>query len=78
MPIVIREIPSDKGGLKPEALLTFRNAAVFLLSDDGDMVMTVSNAAECMEGRLHGEQQCLNKHLRDHKRKCFRGIWLEP
>jgi hypothetical protein len=77
-PAVLREIPLGESGLKPEALLAFRDASVLVLSDDGDLVMPVANAAECMEGRLRREGQCLNKHLRDSRRKCFRGIWLEP
>lgn len=75
-PLPVQLINPD---FNPEALVTFRNSAkLLLLSDDGSLVIDVSDASECMRGRLRKDGRCLNKYLANKNRKHFRGIWLQP
>ena len=76
-PKMVRKIELDN--FTPEALITFRNSpGLFLLSDDGSLIIDVSDASECTEGRLTEDRKCPNKYLTDPNKKHFRGIWLEP
>lgn len=78
-PSLVQEIDSDKCNLNPEALVTFETCAgLLLLSDDGSLLIDVSDASECMEGRLRSDGKCLNKYLTNPEKKYFRGIWLKP
>lgn len=78
-PILVREIDTDKSKFTPEALVVFDNSDSFwLLSDDGSLTIDVSDASECMKGKLLKNQKCLNKHLTCPSKKCFRGMWLKP
>jgi len=78
-PILVREIDTDKSKFAPEALVVFDNSSSFwLLSDDGSLTIDVSDASECMKGKLLKNQKCLNKHLTCPSKKCFRGMWLKP
>jgi hypothetical protein len=73
------EINSDKYNFTPEALITFKASARFLLlSDDGSLVVDVSGSSECMPEKLHKDGRCLNKHLTDPNKKYFRAIWFRP
>lgn len=75
-PQVVRSINS---GLNPEALVVFENSArLFLLSDDGTLVIDVSDASECMQGKLRKDGKCLNKYLANPAKKHFRALWLQP
>jgi len=77
-PTLVRELNPDEGSFNPEALVTFKNSAGFLLlSDDGTLVINVSEPSECMEGKLSKDGKCLNKYLTDQNKKHFRAIWLE-
>jgi hypothetical protein len=63
----------------PEALIPFKNSPnLLLLSDDGTLLIEVSDASECMEGELRKDGKCLNKHLTKQHQKTFRSIWLQP
>jgi len=75
-PLFVQQINLD---FNPEALVAFKNSAkLLLLSDDGTLVIDVSDASECMEGRLREDGKCLNKHLTNPAKKRFRAIWLQP
>lgn len=75
-PKVVRSISSK---LNPEALVIFKNSdKLLLLSDDGSLVVDISDASECMKGRLREDGKCLNKHLTNPAKKHFRAIWLQP
>lgn len=75
LPQVIRSINSD---FTPEALVPFKNSPkLLLLSDDGSLVVDVSGASECMQGKLRKDGKCLNKHLTHPAKKHFRAIWLQ-
>jgi hypothetical protein len=75
-PQVVKSINS---GFNPEALITFKNSAkLLLLSDDGSLVIDVSDTSECMQDRLREDGKCLNKHLTNPAKKHFRAIWLQP
>ena len=77
-PTLVRELNPDESSFKPEALVTFKNSAGFLLlSDDGSLAINVSVPSECMEGKLSKDGKCLNKYLTDQNKKHFRAIWLE-
>jgi len=77
-PSLVRELNSDESSFKPEALITFKNSAGFLLlSDDGSLAFNVSMPSECMEGKLSKDGKCLNKYLTDQNKKHFRAIWLK-
>jgi hypothetical protein len=75
-PQVVRPIDS---GFNPEAIVAFKGSdKLLLLSDDGSLVVDISDAAECMQGRLRKDGKCLNKHLTNPAKKHFRAIWLQP
>jgi hypothetical protein len=75
-PQVVQSINSD---FTPEALVPFKNSPkLLLLSDDGSLVIDVSDASECMQDRLRKDGKCLNKHLTNPAKKHFRAIWLQP
>jgi hypothetical protein len=77
-PVLVRELSPDESNFSPETLVTFKKSAgLLLLSDDGSLAINVSDASECMEGKLSKDGKCLNKYLTDHKKKYFRAIWLE-
>jgi hypothetical protein len=75
-PLPLHLINSD---FNPEALVAFKNSPrLLLLSDDGTLVIDVSDASECMQGRLREDGKCLNKYLANPAKKHFRAIWLQP
>jgi hypothetical protein len=66
-------------GLNPEAIVAFKDSnRLLLLSDDGTLAIDVSDASECMQGKLCNDGKCLNKYLVDPAKKRFRAIWLQP
>ena len=78
-PVLVPQIHLDKYNFSPEALVTFESSGRFLLlSDDGSLVIDVSDASECMQRKLREDGKCLNKHLTDQSKKNFRAIWLKP
>jgi hypothetical protein len=77
-PVLVRELCLDESSFNPEALVTFKySAGLLLLSDDGSLAINVSDASECMEGKMSKDGKCLNKYLTEHKKKYFRAILLE-
>ena len=75
-PQVVKSINS---GLNPEAIVAFKDSnRLLLLSDDGSLVVDISDASECMQGRLRKDGKCLNKHLTNSAKKHFRTIWIQP
>ena len=78
-PVLIQQILLEKDNFSPEALVTFKTEERFLLlSDDGTLLIEVSDDSECMQGKLSEDGKCLQKYLTDQNKKCFRGIWLRP
>ena len=78
-PVLLRKLKPDRSGIKPEALISFKNSGKFLLlSDDGSLAIKVASPRECEEGELSGDGTCPNKFLTDQNKKTFRGIWLTP
>ncbi len=72
----IVDLPQD---FTPEALFFPENSdKLFLLSDDGTLIVNVSSPAECTDGELLEGLKCQNKHLTDPNKKTFRGFWLKP
>jgi hypothetical protein len=77
-PVLVRKLKPDRSGIKPEALISFKNSGKFLLlSDDGSLAIKVSSPSECEEGELSGDGTCPNKFLTDQNKKYFRAIWVE-
>jgi len=75
-PSFVQQIQS---GFSPEALIVFKDSdKLLLLSDDGSLVIDISDASECAAGELRKDGKCLNKHLADPDKKHFRAIWLQP
>jgi hypothetical protein len=69
----------DKYNFTPEALITFKACDKFLLlSDDGSLPVDVSDPSECMHGKMHKNEMCLNKYLTNPSRKYFRAVWFRP
>jgi len=61
----------------PEALVAFADrAGLWVLSDDGSVLVKVSGQQDCLPGELLDNGTCQNKYLLDPMRKTFRGIWL--
>ncbi len=78
-PELIRKLTDLPQDFTPEALFFPENSVkLFLLSDDGTLIVDVSNPAECMKGELLEDLKCQNKHLTDPDKKTFRGFWLKP
>jgi hypothetical protein len=78
-PEIIRKLEDLPQDFTPETLFSFENSdKLFLLSDDGTLVVDVSSPAECLEGELPESLKCQNKYLTDPSKKTFRGFWLEP
>jgi len=78
-PVVVHRMTGDQSSLAPEALIVFKDTdKLLLLSDDGALLIRVSGAAECLDGRFRGDGTCPNKYLRDESKKSFRGLWLDP
>ena len=77
--VLVRKLSFAQSSFGPEALVSFNNSGKFLLlSDDGSLVIKVSNPGECEEGELGADGTCLNKYLSNQNKKAFRGIWLTP
>ena len=76
-PILVRQVSNSD--FNPEAMITFKNSdKIFVLSDDGSLLIKVDGAWECMEGEFRKDGTCQNKYLIDPDKKTFRGIWLNP
>ena len=76
-PVLVRKLKPDRSGIKPEALISFKNSGKFLLlSDDGSLAIKVSSPRECEEGELSKDGTCPNKFLTDQNKKYFRAIWV--
>ena len=61
----------------PEALVAFEDSdRLYLLSDDGTRLVSVSGPQECLPGHWLPQGKSQNKHLLDADRKTFRGSWV--
>jgi hypothetical protein len=75
-PQIVKAISSN---LNPEALVAFKDSAkLLLLSDDGGLPVDISDASDCIKGKLRKDGTCLNKYLTSTAKKRFRAIWLRP
>jgi hypothetical protein len=76
-PVLVRQL--SQSDFSPEAIVTFKNShKLFVLSDDGSLLIKVDGAWECIEGEFRKDGTCQNKYLIDPEKKTFRGIWLTP
>ena len=76
-PDMVKQMSQSNFG--PEALIPFDDSEMLLLlSDDGTLPVSVTDASQCMEGKLNGDGTCPNKFLLDPNRKTFRAIRLKP
>jgi Protein of unknown function (DUF3616) len=76
-PVLIKKFPADQNNFTPEALIVFENSGrLLVLSDDGSVVIDISEASDCLEGKMLEDGKCLNKHLSDQNKKYFRGMWI--
>ncbi len=77
-PVSVKKFPVTSNALTPEALIVFeKTGRLFVLSDDGSIVVDVPDVSGCIKGKMLKNGQCLNKHLSDQTKKYFRGMWLE-
>jgi len=77
-PVLERELSLGKKKFSFEALIPFeKSGRLLMLSDDGNLLVKVAGAWECLEGEYRKDGTCLNKYLANPGRKTFRGIWLE-
>jgi len=78
-PILVEKFPADQNNFTPEALIVFENSGrLFVLSDDGSIVINISETSDCLKGKILKNGKCLNKYLSDQNKKYFRGLWLKP
>jgi len=78
-PELVRKLENLPKDFTPEALFSPEDSVkLFLLSDDGTLIVDVSGPAECLEGELLDGLKCQNKYLTNTNKKTFRGLWLEP
>jgi len=76
-PKLLKEMSQSNFG--PEALMPFDDSEMLLLlSDDGTLPVSVTDASQCAEGELNPDGTCPNKFLLDPDRKTFRAIRLNP
>ena len=74
----LRAIFTEQHDFTPEALLPLAHSEpLWVLTDDGSILMEVSGPAECEPGE-YVEGKCPNKFLIDPRKKYFRGTWLLP
>ncbi len=77
-PVRVNNFPADKNEFTPEALVVFENSGrLLVLSDDGSIVVNISDASECLKGKILKDGKCLNKYLSEQDKKRFRGMWLD-
>lgn len=77
LPRRIRSLANVATDFKPESVLAFPDrSALYLLSDDGTRLVSVTGPHECLPGEWLAPNQCQNKHLLDAGRKTFRGVWV--
>ena len=77
-PILVKKFPADQNNFTPEALVVFENSGrLLVLSDDGSIVIDISEPSDCLEGKILRNGKCLNKYLSDQNKKYFRGMWLD-
>ncbi len=77
-PVLVNRFPAEQNNFTPEALVVFENSGrLLVLSDDGSVVIDISDVSECLKGKILKDGKCLNKHLSDQNKKSFRGMWLE-
>ena len=79
-PVLVRPLDRLMPGWHPEALVAFSGSPrLLLLSDDGTLVVPVGGPWACLDAQCYRRDgTSLNKHLRDERRKSFRGQWLTP
>ena len=76
-PVLISQL--NQSNFSPEAMITFENSEkLFVLSDDGSLLVKVGGAWECMKGEFREDGTCQNKYLIDPEKKTFKGTWLIP
>ncbi len=76
-PVLVRQLSHID--FSPESIVTFKTSQkLFVLSDDGSLLIKVDGAWECMEGEYHKDGTCQNKYLINPEKKTFRGIWIVP
>ena len=51
---------------------------LILLSDDGNVEITISDPSQCLPGELSAPNKCKNKHLVDYSRRTFRAMYVKP
>jgi len=77
-PVLVRPIFTQQRDFTPEALMPLPySEPLWILTDDGSILMEVSSPAECKEGE-YKNGKCPNKFLIDPRKKYFRGTWLLP
>ena len=71
--------PIEADNFTPEALMPIENSdKLILLSDDGNVEVTISDPSQCLPGELIAPNKCKNKHLTDHSKRTFRLMVLRP
>lgn len=77
-PVLVSKFPIDQNKFTPEALIVFENSErLLVLSDDGTIVIDISDASECLKGKILKDGKCLNKYLSNQNKKYFKGMWLD-
>jgi hypothetical protein len=78
-PVLLKSLNVLPDKFIPEALISFKSSPrLLLLSDDGSIPVKVADESECIQGELHADGMCLNKHLTDPDKKTYRAFWLQP
>lgn len=76
-PVLVKKL--NQSDFSPEAMITFENSEkLFVLSDDGSLLVKVGGPWECMKGEFRKDGTCQNKYLIEPEKKTFRGTWLIP
>ena len=77
-PVMVYSFPAKENIITPEALIAIENSGILMiLSDDGSMIVDISDSSECMKGKMLKNGKCLNKYLSNQNKKTFRGMFLK-
>ena len=75
---MVYSFPAKENIITPEALIAIENSGILMiLSDDGSMIVDISDSSECMKGKMLKNGKCLNKYLSNQNKKTFRGMFLK-
>ena len=76
---LVMKIGTEQSRFTPEAIFMKNDCPeIYLLSDDGTIIIRVSGPEKCLPGEMLEGNKCLNKHLLNPEEKTFRLLTVKP